>query len=289
MTGAVLAAAIAVLPFAAGDNGMPYAIAPTPAERAGLADRLAVDLRRGGVRVVLGGASCDDAACARRAGAALGARRVVYGTATRYMALIWGASTDVVDVRTGRVDGPYSVGYKGDYDSLRNGIDDLAAALAPRLNAPARTARARTAKSAAVGRRAPRFVVDSLDGRELTLDSFRGRPLVINVFASWCPPCREELPRFVRAHARHSPRVAFLGIDEQESPTIARAFARSMKLAFPVALDEGPMMAAYGAASIPETIVIDAHGIVREIDRGPLAEAALERALALVDVPARAG
>jgi cytochrome c biogenesis protein CcmG/thiol:disulfide interchange protein DsbE len=289
MTSVIAAAAIAVLPFAAGDNGMPYAILPTPAQRAGLADRLAVDLRRGGVRVVRGGVSCDDALCARRAGAALGARTVVYGTATRYMALIWGASTDVVDVRSGRVQGPYSVGYKGDYDSLRNGIDDLAAALVPRLSAPARTPRARSAKSAAVGRRAPPFVVDALDGRELTLDAFRGRPLIINVFASWCGPCREELPRFVRAHARHGSRVAFLGIDEQESPTVARAFARSMRLAFPVAVDEGPMMAAYGAASIPETIVIDAHGIVREIDRGPMSEAALERALALARAPARAG
>lgn len=133
MIAAVIAAAIAVLPFAAGDTGMPYSIAPSLAERTGLADRLAGDLRARGVRVVRATAACGDDACARRAGAALGAETVVFGTATRYMAMIWGASTDIIDVRTGRVDGPYAVGYKGDYEALRYGIDDLAVALDRRL------------------------------------------------------------------------------------------------------------------------------------------------------------
>lgn len=135
MIAAVLAAAVVVLPFAAGDTGMPYSIVPSTAERAGLADRLAGDMRARGLRVVRGATACEDDACARRAGAALGARTVVFGTATRYMALIWGASTDIVDVRTGRVDGPYAVGYKGDYEALRHGIDDLAVALDRRLHA----------------------------------------------------------------------------------------------------------------------------------------------------------
>lgn len=133
MIALALAAAVAVLPFAAGDTGMPYSIVPTAAERSGLTDRLAGGMRAGGVRIVRGTTACDDAPCARRAGAALGARTVVFGTATRYMAMIWGASTDIVDVRTGRVDGPYNVGYKGDYEALRYGIDDLAAALDRRL------------------------------------------------------------------------------------------------------------------------------------------------------------
>ncbi|MEO7039943.1 MAG: TlpA disulfide reductase family protein [Candidatus Elarobacter sp.] len=304
MIATLLAAAVAVLPFAAGDTGMPYSIAPTAAERTGLADRLAGDMRAHGVRVVRGAAACDDAVCARHAGMALGARSVVFGTATRYMAMIWGASTDIVDVRSGRVEGPYAVGYKGDYEALRFGIDDLAAALNRRLASPAhRTAVGRLAaparreppetraasKSAAVGKPAPRFLVDGLDGGELSLETFRGRPLVINVFASWCGSCREELPRFVRAHAKHEAQVAFLAIDEQESPSIARAFARRMGLAFRVGLDDGPLMAAYGARTIPETIVIDARGIVRAIVHGPVAETVLERALVRVETPRGSG
>ncbi len=278
MIAAALAALVAVLPFAAGETGMPYAVVPTAAERGGLADRLVADLRSAGRRAVRGASACGDAACARRAGAALGARDVVYGTVTRYMALIWGAQARMVDVRTGRVDGPYDIGYKGDYDALDRGFDALAVALDHRL--------ATVAGRAAVGRPAPPFLVDALDGRELSLDTFRGRPLVINVFASWCASCRDELPRFVRAYARHA-NVAFLAIDEQEGPSVARTFAHHMGVRFAIAVDGGPMAAAYGASTIPETIVIDRHGIVRTISRGAIGEDALERALARVASPGR--
>src|SRR6202042_3262397 len=102
------------------------AIVPTAAERGGLADRLITDFRSTRRSAVRGRVACDDAACARRAGAAIGARSVVFGTVTRYMALIWSAQAQMVDVRTGHVDGPYDVGYKGDYDALDHGIDVLA-------------------------------------------------------------------------------------------------------------------------------------------------------------------
>lgn len=274
---AALAALVAVLPFAAGDTGMPYAIVPTAGERSGLADRLVADLRSSGRSAVLGVVSCGDTACARRAGAALGARKVVFGTVTRYMALIWSAQAQMVDVRTGHVDGPYDVGYKGDYDALDHGFDALAATLDRRLAA----ANGR----AAVGRAAPRFVVDGLDGREISLDSFRGRPLVINVFAAWCGSCREELPRFARAYARYADRVAFLAVDEQEGPSVARSFAHRMGVRFPIAVDDGPMAAAYGAIAIPETIVIDARGTVRMLSVGEIGEDALERAITRVAAP----
>lgn len=273
---ALLAAAIAVLPFAAGDTGMPYAIVPTAAERGGLADRLVSDLRGQGMSAVRGQATCSDVACARRAGAALGARHVVFGTVTRYMALIWSAQAQLVDVGSGRVDGPYDVGYKGDYDALDHGFDALAVALDRRLAASG---------PAAVGDPAPAFVVDALDGHEISLATFRGRPLVINVFAAWCGSCREELPRFERAYARYRTRIAFLAVDEQEGPSVARAFAHRLGVRFPVAVDDGPMAAAYGARAIPETIVVDARGIVRAISVGTISEDALERALARVASP----
>jgi hypothetical protein len=128
-----LLALVAILPFSPGDNGMPYQIVPSAPERVGLADRLAADLRHNGRRIVRGPSDCADAGCARRAGAALGASKVVFGSATRYMALIWGAEAQIVDVASGRVEGPYKLGYKGDYDALREGMDNLATALDRRL------------------------------------------------------------------------------------------------------------------------------------------------------------
>jgi peroxiredoxin len=183
----------------------------------------------------------------------------------------------MVDVRTGHIDGPYDIGYKGDYDALDHGLDALAVALDGRL--PAAGGRA------AVGRPAPPFVVDGLDGREISLARFRGRPLVINVFAAWCGSCREELPRFARAYARYADRVAFLAVDEQEGPSVARAFAHRMGVRFTIAVDDGPMAAAYGATAIPETIVIDARGTVRAISIGEVSEDALEHAVARVASP----
>jgi thiol-disulfide isomerase/thioredoxin len=278
MIAAALAGLVAVLSFAAGDTGMPDAVAPTAAERGGLADHLAAGLRADGLRVVRGVSACSDAACAQRAGAALGARVVVYGTVTRAMALIWSAQAQLLDVRSGRVGGTFDIGYKGDYDALDHGIGPLADALDRRIAAA-------PAGRAAVGRPAPPFVVDALDGHEISLDAYRGRPVVINVFAAWCGSCRAELPRFVRAQAKYGSRVAFLAVDEQEGPSVARTFAHRLGVRFPIALDDGPMAAAYGASAIPETIVIDAHGIVRAISRGTIAEDALDRAVARVANP----
>ena len=131
-----------------------------------------------------------------------------------------------------------------------------------------------------VGEPAPAFAVTDFDGHEITLARFRGRPLVVNVFASWCPPCRAELPRFSKAHARYGNRVAFLGVDEQEGAEVARRFARTMRIPFTVVLDDGPLAANYRATAIPSTIFVDARGIVRSVHSGAMSSAQLERALA---------
>ena len=119
-----------------------------------------------------------------------------------------------------------------------------------------------------VGAAAPAFAVTDFDGHEITLARFRGRPLVVNVFASWCPPCRSELPRFSAAHKRYGSRVAFLGVDEQEGAEVARRFARTMRIPFTVVLDGGPLAANYRATAIPSTVFVDAPGIVRGLPPG---------------------
>lgn len=133
---------------------------------------------------------------------------------------------------------------------------------------------------AAVGKQAPAFRLADLDGAPLTLERFRGKPLYINVFASWCPPCRSELPRIVSAHEKYGARITFLGVDAQETSGVAKRFAQEMKLAFPVALDRGQMAVTYGAVGLPESVFIDRHGVVRAVVRGEITPAALERDLA---------
>jgi cytochrome c biogenesis protein CcmG/thiol:disulfide interchange protein DsbE len=134
-------------------------------------------------------------------------------------------------------------------------------------------------KGAVAGKPAPRFVLERPNGGEYTLESFAGRALVVNVFASWCPPCRHELPRLERAYERYKGRLAFLGVDEQEGAVTAAAFAKRMRVPYPIALDDGPFAAEYGAAAIPQTVFIDARGMVRAVWRGEISSEELERRL----------
>ncbi|HTW85426.1 MAG TPA: TlpA disulfide reductase family protein [Candidatus Sulfotelmatobacter sp.] len=135
---------------------------------------------------------------------------------------------------------------------------------------------------AAVGRPAPNFVVDGLDGTPVSARRFRGRPLFINVFASWCGPCRIELPGIVRSYARYGPRVAYLGVDEQEPPQTVSRFAHQMGMRYPLGIDQGQLEASYRAHQIPTSIFVDRRGVVRAYYKGPIPVDVLERDLALI-------
>jgi cytochrome c biogenesis protein CcmG/thiol:disulfide interchange protein DsbE len=137
----------------------------------------------------------------------------------------------------------------------------------------------------AVGHPAHSFVLERPSGGETTLAAFRGRPALLNVYAAWCGSCRVEEARLIAAYGRYGDRVAFLGIDEQEGTATATSFARQMGVPYPIALDAGQFAATYGATTIPETIFIDAHGIVRAIAHGMISSARLERELARIAPP----
>ncbi|MGH7707993.1 MAG: TlpA family protein disulfide reductase, partial [Vulcanimicrobiaceae bacterium] len=136
-----------------------------------------------------------------------------------------------------------------------------------------------------VGAAAPRFIVDRLTGGVISSAGLRGKPAYINIFASWCPPCRQELPAVVGAYSKYRGAVAFLGVDEQEPAVAVRPFVKAMKLTFDVGLDRGQMAATYGASSIPESIFIDRRGVVRAIVHGPISSTTLANDLALIAGP----
>jgi len=135
---------------------------------------------------------------------------------------------------------------------------------------------------AAVSKRAPKFLLETPGGSTLTLRDLAGKPLVLNVFASWCPPCRQELPLLAAAARRVAPRITFIGVDEQEATEIATTFAKQMHLPYAIAIDHGQFAASYDTVSLPETIFIDERGIVRAIVHGPIDAPTLARDLALI-------
>lgn len=126
-----------------------------------------------------------------------------------------------------------------------------------------------SAEGPLVGHAAPSFTLPALAAGEpdVSLGAFRGRPLVINVWASWCVPCRREMPDFQAAHVLLGDRVAFVGIDHQDARSSAIAFAHETGVTYPSGFDpQGAVAADYGLVGLPTTILVASDGrIVAEV------------------------
>ena len=141
----------------------------------------------------------------------------------------------------------------------------------------------------AAGAPAPGFALPLLGGPEdatVSKGDLAGRTAVINVWASWCPPCREEAPALRRAHERASPElVAFLGIVHRDVESDARDFVERFGLLYPHAVDDGSFDRAYGVRGVPMTFVVDPSGRLAATHFGPISESRL----AVLIEEARAG
>lgn len=116
------------------------------------------------------------------------------------------------------------------------------------------------------------------DGGPLALGQVRG-PAVINLWATWCAPCRRELPAFQLVSDQRDD-VAFIGVDIADDATAAQAFLADLGVTFPQYADpDGALPDAIGAASLPVTLVVDGDGRVATIHVGPMSAAELEAAI----------
>ena len=115
-----------------------------------------------------------------------------------------------------------------------------------------------------VGRRAPEFSLPLLSGGTFSLTPVRGKPLLLNFWASWCVPCREETPILVRLHKVYGPRgVQFVGIDSEDQIADARQFVAQYRIDYPlVHLDDDRIIDAYAVPGLPTTVFIRADGVV---------------------------
>jgi peroxiredoxin len=123
-----------------------------------------------------------------------------------------------------------------------------------------------------IGAPAMPFQLKTLDGKSISLVSYRGTPLMINFFASWCDPCREEMP-LINELAAQSENDGYkvLAIAVEDSRAAVTQYAKESKLVFPVALDlNSTVKRAYRIFGPPATFFIDRQGIIRDIIIGPL-------------------
>jgi cytochrome c biogenesis protein CcmG, thiol:disulfide interchange protein DsbE len=118
--------------------------------------------------------------------------------------------------------------------------------------------------SAKVGEQAPNFSLPTLDGGRVQLSDYRGRPVVLNFWASWCTPCRQEFP-LLRDRVASSKDVALIGVNSQDLvESDGRAFAEKENADWPNGFDSAKaVQRGYGVTGLPETFFIDAKGVIR--------------------------
>lgn len=135
---------------------------------------------------------------------------------------------------------------------------------------------------------APDFTLTTLDGDTVRLSDLQGKPVLINFWASWCGPCRAEMPHIQAAYEGHADDgLVVLGVDQSESPPAVARFVEEFGLTFPVPMDsDGKVSAAYQARALPTSFFVDADGVIRETFTGPMSAGLIESLLERI-LPAR--
>jgi len=118
---------------------------------------------------------------------------------------------------------------------------------------------------------APNFTLQTLDGKTISLADLRGKPVIVNFWASWCVPCRDEFPLLVSAYQRYSGQgLQIVGVIHDDGPQTATDFAKSYGATWPLVLDPGDSVwQAYNGALVPISYFIDRSGVVRVVSYGP--------------------
>jgi peroxiredoxin len=122
------------------------------------------------------------------------------------------------------------------------------------------------------GDRAPEFRLTSLDGRQVSLSDFKGKVVMVHFWATWCPPCVEEMPTIEKLYRNFQGKdfeILAVSVDEG-GPDAIRSFLKQNRLTLPVLLDPGaPVSKTYGTFKFPETYIVDRNGIVKYKAIGP--------------------
>ena len=146
---------------------------------------------------------------------------------------------------------------------------------------PADTLAALRIPAPAVDHPAPDFSAPLLTGESFSLSAAAGTPVVLNFWATWCGPCRAEMPAIQNAATTYGERVQFIAVNQGETPSIIDPFVDEFGLTFPIALDLEQAVGAdlYNVMGMPTTFFIDRTGVIRRIQIGAVTEATLTQYL----------
>jgi thiol-disulfide isomerase/thioredoxin len=132
------------------------------------------------------------------------------------------------------------------------------------------------------GHPAPDFELKTLEGDTLRLSDFKGQPVLVNFWATWCGPCRAEFPDFQEAHVDNAGKLVIIGVNSTSADQreLVDDFVAEMGATFPIVLDEtGETVELYRVLGLPTSVFIDRNGIVNELFTGPINKAYIESKL----------
>lgn len=130
--------------------------------------------------------------------------------------------------------------------------------------------------------RAPEFSLPALDGRQVSLSDLRGQAVLVNFWATWCPPCRAEMPEIQAAYQNHrGQNLTVLAINQAEDDQPVSQFAQQLHLTFPILLDrDGTIARQYQVQGLPASFFVDRDGVIRAASLGQMNRAYIEAELA---------
>ncbi|QPA32722.1 TlpA disulfide reductase family protein [Thermaerobacillus caldiproteolyticus] len=120
---------------------------------------------------------------------------------------------------------------------------------------------------------APDFALKTIDGQSIHLSDFRGKPVIVNFWTTWCPPCREEMPAMQKFYQEYKNEVQLLAVHltSQDERQKVEPFIQKYGITFPVVLDEkGKILKLYNIQTLPTSYLIDSNGVIRKKIVGPM-------------------
>jgi peroxiredoxin len=130
--------------------------------------------------------------------------------------------------------------------------------------------------TARIGQAAPDWKDPLVTGGSLSMAQLRGKPVFMDFFATWCPPCNDEAPEVNAAYQQYKPQgLQVIGVDVQENAQKAKQFVDQHQLTYPAVVDSGTLSDLYSINGMPVGVFIDRNGVIRRIEVGQLSSAQL--------------